>query len=478
LKDFLFFSLELRGRITELEQSAQQLESYVSLLEKMGSDRIRFEALRETGAPPTLVDQIEDLFEEAMQTLDVVTFTEPALDSAKAKVADIEKRINDLQKPGPEFGRQLVERAKELKQEFGPELDHPLHPSDTRDRMRTHLPGLWEHLRAAPGDANSLVATEYAKWDMVLYKLDLIQKYVDWRDAGARADRANPSPDEIETELVRRLLLFSWEGLDAARRYIQEMQENIFAEDMGKQIGHVSIHKDRFLVRPFAPTQFHLEFTDRAYDTATAQRDWTCVWYFDHRPVAGMGVKIRAADQKLLETQSGPPTLRGGAAGPAAGILTPMPVAGDLRCPDDHDNRMREYGWIVTHYFPDDGCFTVRVGFSPHTGGAEITGPKSEIPVQLERPRQGQQRRPTMIGRSRAFLARQVQPWRPAMIELFQIFLAILPALLGLMAGGKDQLLKLDLFPAFLAIFALGFGSDQIKNKLVPPAPASPAPRA
>src|ERR1039457_7015324 len=81
----LLFSLKFRGRITELEQSAQQLESYVDLLEKMGSDRIRFEALREAGAPPTLVDQIEDLFEEAMQTLDVVTVTASALDSAKAK---------------------------------------------------------------------------------------------------------------------------------------------------------------------------------------------------------------------------------------------------------------------------------------------------------------------------------------------------------------------------------------------------------
>ena len=433
----LLFSLKFRGRITELEQSAQQLESYVDLLEKMGSDRIRFEALREAGAPPTLVDQIEDLFEEAMQTLDVVAFTESARESAKTKVSDIEKRINDLQKPGPEFGRQLVERAKGLRQEFALDRHHPAPPSATRDRMCKRVRGLWNHLRLELGDANNLVAAEYAKWDMVLYKLDLIRRYVDWRDAGKRADRVNPSPDEIETELVRRLLLFSWEGLDAARRYIQEMEENIFAEDMGKQIRHVSIHTDRFLVRPFAPTQFHLEFTDRAYDTATAQRDWTCVWYFDHRPVAG-----------------------------------------DLPCPADHDNRMREYGWIVTHYFPDDGCFAVSVGFSPHTGGPEITGPKSEIPVQLERPRQVQPRRPTMIGRFRAFLARQVQPWRPAMIELFQIFLAILPALLALMAGGKDQLLKLDLFPAFLAIFALGFGSDQIKNKLVPPAPAAPAPRA
>src|ERR1039458_7366116 len=38
----------------------------------------------------------------------------------------------------------------------------------------------------------------------------------------------------------------------------------------------------------------------------------------------GIGVKICAADHKLLETQSMPPTLHGGAAGCEGGILTPM----------------------------------------------------------------------------------------------------------------------------------------------------------
>jgi hypothetical protein len=44
---------------------------------------------------------------------------------------------------------------------------------------------------------------------------------------------------------------------------------------------------------------------------------------------------------------------------------------------------------------------------------------------------------------------------------------AILPALVGLMAGAKDQVLKLDFIPAALAIMVIGFGSDQIKSKLI-----------
>src|ERR1019366_6855181 len=44
-----------------------------------------------------------------------------------------------------------------------------------------------------------------------------------------------------------------------------------------------------------------------------------------------IGVKICAADHKLLETQSMPPTLHGGAAGCEGGILTPMGGPGGLR---------------------------------------------------------------------------------------------------------------------------------------------------
>jgi len=51
--------------------------------------------------------------------------------------------------------------------------------------------------------------------------------------------------------------------------------------------------------------------------------------------------------------------------------------------------------------------------------------------------------------------------------EAIQVFVAILPALVGLMAGAKDQVLKLDFIPAALAIIVIGFGSDQIKSKLM-----------
>ena len=51
--------------------------------------------------------------------------------------------------------------------------------------------------------------------------------------------------------------------------------------------------------------------------------------------------------------------------------------------------------------------------------------------------------------------------------------MALVIALFGLIAGAKEQLLKLDLVAALVAIFMLGFGADQIKNLLTQKPPGT-----
>jgi hypothetical protein len=50
------------------------------------------------------------------------------------------------------------------------------------------------------------------------------------------------------------------------------------------------------------------------------------------------------------------------------------------------------------------------------------------------------------------------------MLDRLRLLLALVIALIGLLAGAKEQLLKLDVLPALVAIFLLGFGADQVKN--------------
>ena len=50
--------------------------------------------------------------------------------------------------------------------------------------------------------------------------------------------------------------------------------------------------------------------------------------------------------------------------------------------------------------------------------------------------------------------------------EGLRFFIAFGVALAGLLSGALEQLSKLDFLPATLAILALGFGADSVKNLL------------
>ena len=73
-------------------------------------------------------------------------------------------------------------------------------------------------------------------------------------------------------------------------------------------------------------------------------------------------------------------------------------------------------------------------------------------------------------------------------MELSRLSLALAIAGVGLIAGAREQILRLDTLPALIAVFLLGFGSDRIKNMFgqgvpspsaeVKAAPAPAEPRA
>jgi len=58
--------------------------------------------------------------------------------------------------------------------------------------------------------------------------------------------------------------------------------------------------------------------------------------------------------------------------------------------------------------------------------------------------------------------------------EVLRFLIAFGIALAGLLSGALDQLSKLDFIPATVAILALGFGANSIKNLLTQPAAPPP----
>ena len=65
--------------------------------------------------------------------------------------------------------------------------------------------------------------------------------------------------------------------------------------------------------------------------------------------------------------------------------------------------------------------------------------------------------------------------WSRFFAELLRFAIAFGVALAGLLSGGIEQIGKLDLVPATLAIIGLGFGADAVKNVLTHPSPPTAA---
>jgi hypothetical protein len=114
---------------------------------------------------------------------------------------------------------------------------------------------------------------------------------------------------------------------------------------------------------------------------------------------------------------------------------------------------LKEEGWQAFHYFPRvrRQSYTVRVSFFDHgqpvSNGTEPVKSEQKITV-AKQPRRG-------------FGERN---WA----EVVRLAIALMVALIGLLAGAQEQLTKLDIVPAAIAVFLLGFGAYTIKNLLSP----------
>jgi PKD domain-containing protein len=117
------------------------------------------------------------------------------------------------------------------------------------------------------------------------------------------------------------------------------------------------------------------------------------------------------------------------------------------------DGTSPETGWRVTHYFANEGTYQVSTTF--HYQNKPVKEIGSEDPVTITKEVTAQKL--------------EGQGSRRTHAEWVQLGIAVLIALLGLMAGAREQLAKLDLVPASVALFLLGFGVDAIKTALAPP---------
>ena len=110
----------------------------------------------------------------------------------------------------------------------------------------------------------------------------------------------------------------------------------------------------------------------------------------------------------------------------------------------------QEVGWEINHYFrnPEEAKFTVRFKKS---NGEPVSEDGAGAPIVVAGSVPLQEKRRDQFGdRSK--------------LEAGRFLVALGVALVGLIAGAREQLLKLDVLPGLIAVFLVGFGADAIKN--------------
>lgn len=129
--------------------------------------------------------------------------------------------------------------------------------------------------------------------------------------------------------------------------------------------------------------------------------------------------------------------------------LNATAAKGTFTCRWDFNDGLHEDGWRVSHYFAHPRTYQVKATVTDRDGSPIEIGPVSVIVEKVEGELVGARTR----------------------IEWIHLGVALFVVLLGLLAGAKEQLAKLEFVPALVALFLLGVTADQIKNLLAPKTP-------
>jgi hypothetical protein len=122
----------------------------------------------------------------------------------------------------------------------------------------------------------------------------------------------------------------------------------------------------------------------------------------------------------------------------------------ELRCVWNFDDGLSEKGWTVCHFYqePAEKTITAEIPLSIATA-AEASPERVQFSTKL-----------TVREATSSF---SKQYWLAGGLRFA---IAFFLALVGLVGGARDQLAKLDVLPALIGVFLLGFGADTIKNVL------------
>ena len=414
LRNLTWTNPDFTTEMQNIELAAGQVDKRMQLLDRLGAARTMFENYCSLDLPPTVIVGLEDIFEKVGAIAKKPVFTDADIQAAQALIQSIQDQMDSKSSPALVDG--LPQRLTAYREDFDP--NGAIGKIATWQRIKVNLQGAENRLKAAP---QKPAEKDYLVLDRALFKMELTADYVRLVDPLASTDALWLIIKPHEPDLMNALKLDSWDQLNLARHLLEQMRQGKFAEDISKAVNEkkVKVKVDRVLIRQFEPCDFWVDFPPELA-SASARSDWTCKWEFSN-----------AKEQALLEE-----------------------------------------GWQVSHYFQRAENYSLKVTLIKNSDRTEVAvDPAAIPPIQVQEEKR--RRWVKVIGAILSLHWTDArQEWKKSrtgavrVLELLWLSLAMLLALIGMIAGAKEQILKLDVVPAMIAVFLVGCGADQVKNLL------------
>ena len=399
-------SPDFSGLVTECETLIAKLSTRVELIRQMDLVFGRLTQIRQD-IPPTRIDEIDACLDRAKTLLTKAQATDDEFNAARDAIKLASDRVNGLDQADDDFGKKLIQRANEVKASIA-----RIEAKESFKDINAKLPGPYKTVK---GITTPIPLESYSSVDLAIEKLILIGKYVELLE---EIDESAVK-DSLKGKLVDFLQPSSRTALISARLLIREMKDKVYWETLKEALRDNGAEID---VNPSyahyegTPLNLCVSFKRRAIDRAAAREELSCFWNFD--------------------------------------------------------DGLRETGWNVSHYFlfrtPDEENpslfkrlisrfkkektqkFIVKATFQD-SEGKEVEANGLPVVVSKE-----------LTVKRGALGNLGERSWT----EALKLSAALLIAVFGLVAGAREQLLKLDVLPGLIAVFLVGFGADTIKNLL------------
>jgi len=415
----------------------KNLNSRVDLLVALDRVLNKLNRHRE-GAAPSRIKEVEDITAEISALLEIPCLSDTQAESVHKGIEKADELVEGLHQQDEKFGASLAAHVLGLQNDIC-----VVQEAETFRRLKLDSLGCYKTVFSVSHDATTIAPQHYAFVDEHAVKLSLLVEYVNFYEGIGEDIRKIVT--ESEKELLRRVSVAG--QLTAARNLLKQMRESIFECDIVKAIQEVQaveLQLNPAIPRPDQPVEFTVRFLDPVLDGAAARQEITPKWEFGHDDLTEEGAYVshyfsaprqhrfarllrslrwfRSKVKRRGRAAKVDPNLAGG------GVI---PV------------RKADY--------------VVKVTFRKADGkNIELNGKPCEIPKEIRiEPDRTQSR------------------WARAITELVLLLGALLIAVFGLVAGAREQLLKLDVLPGLFTIFLIGFGADRIKNLITqrqPPA--------